>query len=97
MRIALRVMWWLLGIVLLLAIALLIFIQSFDWNRAKPWISERVLATTQRELRIDGDLSVTWQRQLLDDATRSWLPWPQISARQVQLGNPSWSDEPQMV
>lgn len=97
MKIALRWMLWLFGLVLLLAIALLIFIRSFDWNRAKPWISERVLATTQRVLLIEGDLSVTWQRQLLDDATRSWLPWPQINAKQLKLSNPAWSEVPQMV
>jgi uncharacterized protein involved in outer membrane biogenesis len=74
--------------VLALAFAL---VASFDWNRAKPWLNDKVSQATQRSFAINGDLSVNWRRPLNQSGWRSWLPWPHLRAKNVTLGNPQWA------
>ncbi len=84
------------GIALVLMAALLavlaVAIASFDWNRARPWLAERVTAATGRPFEIKGELAVSWQRP---PETRGWwryLPWPHLRARDVVFGNPPWAE-----
>jgi uncharacterized protein involved in outer membrane biogenesis len=97
MRRLLRWAIWITALLLAIVLVLVILIATFDWNRARPWIAERVSASLHRSFSIDGDLSVHWQRMLLDDATRSWIPWPQINAKAITLGNPDWAESEHMV
>ncbi|MGO0790890.1 AsmA family protein [Herbaspirillum seropedicae] len=89
-----KIILWLCASLILLITAAVIFILSFDWNRAKPWINERVSASIGREFAIDGDLSLHWQRaQTLPGAAppgfwERWLPWPRLQAEQLRIGNP---------
>jgi uncharacterized protein involved in outer membrane biogenesis len=78
------------GIATLLALALLL-LANLDWNRAKPWLSEKVSAATERSFSIDGDLSLRWQRPAQEHGWRRWVPWPHLRARDVMLGNPAWA------
>ncbi|MEN3297561.1 MAG: AsmA family protein, partial [Burkholderiales bacterium] len=74
---------------LLLALALL---AAFDWNRAKPWINERVSEATGRSFAINGDLSMGWQAPAQPlSGWRRWIPWPHLRAKDVTLGNPDWA------
>jgi hypothetical protein len=57
-----KILLWLLASLLILIAAAVIFILTFDWNRAKPWINERVSTAIGREFAIDGNLSLHWQR-----------------------------------
>lgn len=79
------------GMVVLLALCLLVLL-TFDWNRARPWINTRVSETIGRPFAIDGDLSLAWQHpdQPLP-GWRGWIPWPQVRARDVRVGNPEWA------
>ncbi|NEX63547.1 AsmA family protein [Noviherbaspirillum galbum] len=76
-------------------------LPRIDWNRAKPWITQRVALALQREFDIRGDLALTWQ--LPDNAElgwRSWIPWPRLRAEDVVLGNPDgpdWAGRPVMA
>ncbi len=71
---------------------------TFDWNRAKPWVNERVSAATGRAFAIDGDLAVSWRRPSKRDGWRDWLPWPNVQATRVRLANPPWAQSgPQMA
>lgn len=73
-------------------------IAAFDWNRAKPWVNERISAVTGRTFAIDGDLAVSWQRPSQRHSWRDWLPWPHLHATRVRLANPSWAQSgPQMA
>ncbi len=75
-----------------LLVLLLVIIATFDWNRAKPWLTEKVSAATGREFVIAGDLSVDWRPP---PETRGWqrfVPWPHLRANDVKLGNPEWAD-----
>lgn len=53
-----------------------------DWNRARPWLNEKISAALERRFEIRGALSLAWRQQ------GSWLPLPQLVARDVHLGNP---------
>lgn len=87
-KIALIALASLLGL-LVLALALA---ANFNWNRAKPWLAERVMQATERTFAINGDLSLNWQRpQQEQSGWRRWVPWPHFRAKDVVLGNPEWA------
>jgi len=73
---------------LLVIVALVIFIATFDLNRLKPTINEKVTAELHRPFAINGDLGVQWMRQPDQVGWRSWIPWPHLHAEDVVLGNP---------
>ncbi len=83
-----KVFSWLGGIVLLAIAALAIFIATFDWNRLKPTINDKVSAELRRPFAIRGDLGVDWSRNPDEGGWRAWVPWPHIHAEDVWLGNP---------
>lgn len=85
------------GVAILAIITLLIIILiTFDWNRAKPWINEKVSDATGRPFAINGDLSLTWQRGVpRTDTWRDWVPVPRLSAQDVVMGQPEWSKQKQ--
>ena len=88
---------WIAGVLLALLVVVLVAIATFDWNRAKPFISDKVSQAIGRPFAINGDLSVDWRR----DRTGSWLgsllPWPEFTAKQITIGNPDWAAQPQFA
>jgi uncharacterized protein involved in outer membrane biogenesis len=88
---------WTVGILLLLLAVLIIIIATFDWNRLKPTINEKVSAELHRPFAINGNLAVVWRREPDEGGWRAWVPWPHMSAEDIALGNPEWSKNPQMV
>ncbi|HEX5341831.1 MAG TPA: AsmA family protein [Duganella sp.] len=77
-RIALAAAMAALAVPLAAAIAL----NSVDWNRARPWLNEKISAALERPFDIRGPVSLAWQQQ------GRWLPLPHLVARDVHLGNP---------
>lgn len=79
-----------------LALALLLalsgaglFVAHFDWNRARPWVNDRISVATGRPFAIEGDLSVRWHwPQARDTGWQRWLPSPTVTARRIVLGDP---------
>ena len=51
------------GTILLLIVLLFIVLATFDWNRLKPTINQKVSAELNRPFAIRGDLGVVWERQ----------------------------------
>jgi AsmA family protein len=79
------------GIVVLLALLVVLFV-NFNWNRAKPWLADRVSAATGRSFAINGDLTVNWQRPpQAQESWRRFVPWPHWRAKNVVFGNPEWA------
>ncbi len=79
------------GVLFALLMVLVIAIASFDWNRARPWLADKVSDATGRTVELRGDLSVSWERA---PEARGWwrfFPWPHLRARDVALGNPDWA------
>ncbi|RQR38865.1 AsmA family protein [Burkholderia sp. Bp9143] len=88
---------WIVGIVALIVAAAGIFIFTFDWNRAKPWVNEQVSGALGRPFAINGDLKVGWRRPDGETGWRAWVPWPNFSATQLEIGNPDWAKGPKFV
>ncbi|CAB3697220.1 AsmA family protein [Achromobacter pestifer] len=82
------------GGVALLVLVLGVVIATFDWNRAKPMINERASAAIGRDVAINGDLSVEWERDPDEGGWRAWLPWPHIIANDISVGNAPWAKAP---
>ncbi|HXR62848.1 MAG TPA: AsmA family protein [Rudaea sp.] len=79
------------GAMLLLVVVAIAIVATFDWNRAKPWLSRTVADATGRSVTIDGDLRVTWRRDPDLDGWRSLLPTPHVTAGKVVVGNTAWA------
>ncbi|KVQ61830.1 AsmA family protein [Burkholderia territorii] len=88
---------WIVGIVAMIIAAAGIFIVTFDWNRAKPWVNEHVSTALGRPFAINGDLRVGWRRPDGETGWRAWVPWPSFSATQLEIGNPDWAKGPKFV
>ncbi|AZQ51251.1 AsmA family protein [Burkholderia cenocepacia] len=88
---------WIVGIVAVLIAAAGIFLFTFDWNRAKPWVNEHVSTALGRSFAINGDLKVGWRRPEGETGWRAWVPWPSFSATQLEIGNPDWAQAPKFV
>ncbi|MCA8064309.1 AsmA family protein [Burkholderia sp. AU38729] len=82
---------WLAVSVTLALAALVIVIVTFDWNRARPWIDDKVSDAIGRQFAINGDLQVGWRRPASEQGWRAWVPWPRFIARNVTISNPDWA------
>lgn len=94
-------LWAGLSLCCVIAVAVILLL-NFDWNRAKPWIEERVSEAVGREFSILGELSLSWHAAEYEGKdgkgdSSSWIPWPHLIAHRVRLGNPDWAAEPHMA
>ncbi|OOG38378.1 AsmA family protein [Rhodanobacter sp. C05] len=85
------------GALLVLIVVVVIVIATFDWNRLKPYLNEKVSHAIGRPFAINGDLSVAWQREPAEGGLAALLPWPEFTARDIQIANPSWANQPQFA
>ncbi len=92
-----KIITWSGGVFLLLIVVLIVVIATFDWNRLKPTINQKVSTELNRPFAIRGDLGVVWARQKDETGWRSWIPWPHVHADDVMLGNPPDIPEITMV
>lgn len=81
------ILWGCLGLFLALVLAIVV-VATFNWNYARPWINQQASQLADRPVAIQGDLSVKWLRPENQHGWRGWVPWPQISAQQIVVGNP---------
>ena len=78
----------------------LIVLLNYDWNRARPWLSEKTGEAIGRSFSINGNLALTWEKQIVPERERSWrdrLPWPHLVAKDVHLGNPAGMQPAEMA
>ncbi|CAB3782482.1 hypothetical protein LMG28614_01471 [Paraburkholderia ultramafica] len=92
-----KIIAWLLATIAILIVALAIFILAFDWNRARPYINDKVTQAIGRPFAINGDLKVGWQHAVGETGWRGWVPWPRFSAASITVGNPDWTKQPQFA
>lgn len=90
-RTAAKTLAWLIVMVLVLCAAIAVFVATFDWNRARPWVDDKVSQAIGRPFAINGDLRVGWQHSAGEHGWRAWVPWPRFSAYDVTIGNPGWA------
>jgi uncharacterized protein involved in outer membrane biogenesis len=89
-----KIIAWLVAIIVILIVALTIFILTFDWNRARPYVNDKVTQAIGRPFAINGDLKVGWQHPVGETGWRGWVPWPRFSAANITVGNPAWTQQP---
>jgi uncharacterized protein involved in outer membrane biogenesis len=85
---------WLLAIVVVLLAATAIFVLTFDWNRARPWLDDKVTQAIGRPFAIHGDLRIGWRRPVGETGWAAWVPWPRFTAQNITVGNPDWAKSP---
>lgn len=85
-----------LGLAAVIAIVVACLL-TFDWNRARPWIGERISEASGRTFEIRGNLSIGWRPAEGQTGWRSWIPWPHLQADDIVLGNAAWSSQPVMA
>jgi AsmA family protein len=75
-----------------LLVIVMVLLATFNWNRAKPLLTDKIQEATGRAFAIHGDLTMKWQRPPHDvSGWRSLIPWPHLRAKNVVLGNPDWA------
>ncbi|EJM98286.1 AsmA family protein [Herbaspirillum sp. YR522] len=88
----LRILSWTLAALLALAAALALFVATYNWNHAKPWLTQRFSDLLKREIRIDGDAQLGWARgPASEPASIRFIPRLRLVAYDVTIGNPSWA------
>ncbi len=92
-----KIIAWLVIVVVALAAVLTVFILTFDWNRARPWVNEKVSTAIGRPFAIEGDLKVGWRHPVGEAGWRAWVPWPRFSATRVTVANPDWAKTPRFA
>ncbi|NML31318.1 AsmA family protein [Paraburkholderia antibiotica] len=92
-----KIITWLLVVLVILIVALAIFIVTFDWNRARPYVNDKVTQAIGRPFAINGDLKVGWRRPVGETGWRGWVPWPRFSAANITIGNPEWTRQQQFA
>jgi uncharacterized protein involved in outer membrane biogenesis len=97
MRRGRKILAWVLGILVLLVVAIVLFIAFFDWNRLKPTINQKVSEAIGRPFAINGDLSAHWSREPGEGGLAGLVPWPHFTARDITVANPAWAKDRQFA
>jgi hypothetical protein len=89
-----RIVLGVLAVLIAIPVAAAIFILTFDWNRARPWLDDKVSDAIERPFAIRGNLAVQWEvpaRAMTpgERTLRDWIPWPHLIANDVHVGNPA--------
>src|SRR3546814_3283569 len=89
-RYAKIILWTCLGLLLALVLAVTV-LATMDWNRARPWINQQATELAGRPVAIQGDLALDWVKSPSATPTgwRAKVPWPQITAHDLVVGNPA--------
>ena len=87
------VAWFFAVLAVLIAVLVIVFL-TFDWNRARPWVDDKVSQAIGRQFHITGDLKVGWQRPPSETGWKRWVPWPRFSAQKITVANPDWAKQP---
>ncbi|WP_343731470.1 AsmA family protein [Duganella sp.] len=77
-RLALAVSAAALAVPVVAAVAL----ANYDWNRARPWLNDKISAAIDRPFAIRGAVALAWRQQ------GRWLPLPHLVAQDVHVGHP---------
>lgn len=89
-----KILLGLLATLIAIPIIAIIFILTFDWNKARPWLNAKVSEAIERPFAIRGNLAVEWEipakrMAKADRHLRDWLPWPHLIANDIHVGNPA--------
>ena len=82
------------GVLVAIPVIAIIILLTFDWNRVKPWLNDKVSDAIDRPFAIRGNLAVHWEQpsKSIPKGQRTWrdyIPWPHLYADDVHVGNPA--------
>lgn len=80
-----------------LIVVLVTVVSLVDWNLLKPTVNRQVSAAIDRPFEIRGDLGLDWSRPDTRSGWRGWIPWPQVHAEDIVLGNPGYVEGERMA
>ena len=83
-----KIVGWIVGVVVLVIMAPLALVPLVNLNFLRPTINDKVSAALDRSFRINGDLSADWRRPVGENGWRGWIPWLQVQARNITVGDP---------
>jgi uncharacterized protein involved in outer membrane biogenesis len=86
------VAWFFAVLALLIAVIVVVFL-TFDWNRARPWVDDKVSQAIGRQFHITGDLKLGWERPPNETGWKRWVPWPRFTAQKITVANPDWAKQ----
>ncbi|WEN16737.1 AsmA family protein [Rhodanobacter sp. AS-Z3] len=85
------------GSLLVVVLVLVVLVATFNWNRMRPFINDKVSQAIGRPFVIRGELTVDWTRDRSGSGIAGWVPWPEFTARDISIANPPWSQQPQFA
>ena len=86
-----RIVAWFFAVLAVLIAILVVIFLTFDWNRLRPWVDDKVSEAIGRRFEITGDLKVGWRRPPNETGWKRWVPWPRFSAEKITIANPDWT------
>ncbi|WP_250513236.1 AsmA family protein [Caballeronia sp. INDeC2] len=86
-----RIVAWVFAVLAVLIAILVVIFLTFDWNRLRPWVDDKVSEAIGRRFEITGDLKVGWHRPPNETGWKRWVPWPRFSAEKITIANPDWA------
>ncbi|TFW36053.1 AsmA family protein [Massilia horti] len=79
------------GVIVAIPVAAVIFLLTYNWDHARPWLDAKVSEAIGRPFTIAGHLAVQWERPSSSGVRQTWrdyIPWPHLIANDVHVGNP---------
>ena len=92
-----RILIWIVVAIAALLVALVLLVALFNWNRARPWLDQRLTTSIGRPVAINGDLTVNWTRNPDASGVAHWIPWPRFTAHDISIANPAWAQQPRFA
>jgi uncharacterized protein involved in outer membrane biogenesis len=92
-----KLVFYFFAAVVAILVALFILIQTFDWNKARPFINKKVSTAIGRNFKIGGPFSVRLARPQISSGWSSFIPRPTFAARDVEISNPDWAKRTQFA
>ena len=75
----------------LLPAAFVLFVATYDWNGARPWLQAHIGGALGRPVTLAGDVRVDWRWQRREGGESHWSPGLHVIAGKVEIGNPPWA------
>lgn len=82
------------AILVLLLVAIILFVATFNWNRIKPWVEAHASTASGRKIEITGNLDAAWHWRRRANGEDTWSPGLGFIVGGVRVGNPGWAKKP---
>ena len=86
-----------IAILVTVPVAFVLFVATYDWNRARPWLETRASHALGRTIEIGGDLQAHWHWHVERESGETFSPGFGFGAHAVRIGNPDWAKRPRFA